>query len=288
MKARAPRWRLLFVLVSAGVLIPALGMGAKRPGKVPGPGEFNPAHETVELFAAVEAGQIEVKFIPKNAERARVFVTNKTAQPLNVRMPEAFAAVPVVAQFGPGNGLGQNGLGQDGFGQKGFGQNGFPGGGGGNQGAQSGGGGFGPGGNGGNQNGNMFQNNQGMFNVAAEKVGELKVALVCLEHGKSDPRPAIPYQLVPIETVTSDPAVAWLLAQLARDRYPRRTVQAAAWHLANGMSWEELSAKRIRRAHGARYPYFSARELNEAKAVVQEAQRSQPASPAAGESLAKE
>ena len=39
----------------------------------------------------------------------------------------------------------------------------------------------------------------GFFNIPAEKVGQFKVQTVCLEHGKKDPRPAIPYEIKPIE-----------------------------------------------------------------------------------------
>ena len=56
--------------------------------------------ESVELFAAAECGDIEAKFIPKNAQRARVILKNNTDRPLSVRLPEAFVGVPVLSQFG--------------------------------------------------------------------------------------------------------------------------------------------------------------------------------------------
>src|SRR3954469_5212111 len=58
----------------------------------------------VEFFEAVEAGKINAKFIALNDHEARVIVTNNTNQPLNLRLPEAFAGVPVAAQFGGGGG----------------------------------------------------------------------------------------------------------------------------------------------------------------------------------------
>ena len=53
-----------------------------------------------ELFAAIDSGQIEVKVYPRDSRQVRLVVTNKTTQPLSIAMPEAFAAVPVLAQMG--------------------------------------------------------------------------------------------------------------------------------------------------------------------------------------------
>ena len=48
---------------------------------------------------------------------------------------------------------------------------------------------------------------------------------------------------------------------LGRGMMPQRVAQAAAWHLANDMSWQELAAKQLRFANGSRAPYFSAQEI---------------------------
>src|SRR5690606_4769250 len=63
-------------------------------------GTFNPDHQTVEFFQAMKDGQLNVKFIPENDEAANVLIENKTDKPLNVKLPEAFAGVPVLAQLG--------------------------------------------------------------------------------------------------------------------------------------------------------------------------------------------
>ncbi len=234
----------------------ALGptLAAERSAKLK-PGQYNPAHASVEMFQAMEQGQIEVKIIPKDSTEANVLFKNKTDKPLNVQLPEAFAALPVLAQFGGGGGQG------------GFGGGGQGGGGGGNQG---GGGGFGGGGGqGGGQGGGGGGN---FFNVAPEKVGEVKVALVCLEHGKKEPRAAIPYEIVPITKFTSDPAVHEMLKLFAQGRIDQRSAQAAAWHLASKMSWQELAAKQVIRATGRRYPWFAKEELQRALALVNAAQ----------------
>src|SRR5205823_5736085 len=85
--------------------------------------------------------------------------------PLNVRLPDAFVAV-----------LAQQGGGRDPFG--------------GGQGGTGGQGGQQSGGMGGGQQGGQGGGGQGFFNIPAQRVGELHVAGVCLEHGKEEPRAA--------------------------------------------------------------------------------------------------
>ena len=45
----------------------------------------------------------------------------------------------------------------------------------------------------------------GMMNVAPERVHKFKVKTVCLEHGKKDPNPRVPYALKPLREFTTDP-----------------------------------------------------------------------------------
>lgn len=220
------------------LLLSAAGVSAAERSAKLRPGEFNPDHENVEMFAAIAAGQVEVKFIPKDSSEARVFIKNKSEKPLNVQLPEAFAGVPVLPQFGVGGG-GQGG-GQGGGGNQGQG-GGFGGGGGGQQGGGGGG---------------------GFFNVPPERVGELKVTCVCLEHGKKEPRPQVPYEIRPISSFTSDPAVQELCRLIGQGRFDQRTAQAAAWHLSSKMSWQELAAKQIVYTNGQRISWFSQQELN--------------------------
>jgi hypothetical protein len=238
---------------------------AEKPTARPRPGEFNAEHQTVEMFGAMADGQLEVKFIPKDSSEARVLITNKTDKPLNVRLPEAFAGVPVLAQFGGGGFGGAGGA---------MGGGGLGGGGGGNQGV---GGGFGGGGGGGGFGGGGGGN---FFNVPAEKVGELKVACVCLEHGKKEPRAAVPYEIRPLSSFTEDPAVQELVKLFGEGQFDQRTAQAAAWHLSSKMSWQELAAKQVVRANGRRYAWFNSQELQGAVRMVNvaaEMARSRPA-----------
>jgi len=233
------RWVPRLGLVMAAVLIPSLVLAAgpekKRALKM---GEFNPEHETVEMFAAIKSGQIEVQLIPKDSTLANIRIANKTNQPLNVRLPEAFAGIPasVLAQMGGQGGMG----GQMGGQQQGMG--GGMGGQGGQMGGQQGGGG-------------------GGWNVAPEKVAHFKVPAVCLDHGKKEPHAKMHYVIRPLEEYTDNPAVHQLCRMIGTGQLNQRAAQVAAWHLNNGMSGQELAAKKIRHANGTTEPYFTRMEL---------------------------
>lgn len=109
----------------------------------------------------------------------------------------------------------------------------------------------------------------GFFNVDPGKIGKIKVATVCLEHGKQDPNPRVPYELRPIETFTDNTQVVELCKMLGRGEVSQNTAQAAAWHLANGLSWDELAVKdRVRLSNGYTEKYFSPAELGVAVQAV--------------------
>jgi len=246
-------WLALAVVV---VLLPTLAVAAERQRKLK-VGQYNPADQTVEMFKAMKAGDIEVKLIPKDSTQSRVLIKNKTKQPLNVKLPEAFAGVPVLAQ--------QIGGGGGGF-DAGGGRNRRDGGGGGaSQGMGGGMGGMGMGGMGGMGG--------GMFNVKPEVVGNFKVPTVCLEHGKREPRPKIPYVIKPIEQFTKKAEIRELCQMLGKGRLNQRAAQAAAWHFSDGMSWPQLATKQLRFANGARRAYFSPIEIRQAMQIASTATR---------------
>jgi len=101
----------------------------------------------------------------------------------------------------------------------------------------------------------------GMMNIAPERVGQLKVPTVCLEHGKAEPRAQIKYEIRPIESFTNKTGVQELCTMLGTGQINQRAAQAAAWHLNNNMSWEQLAAKRLLFANGTSQPYFSPQEI---------------------------
>jgi hypothetical protein len=265
--------------VLAGTMLAAATLTASD--QIKGVRDFNAQCETVELFSGIEQGQLEVKLIPKDSTECRVLIANKTDEPLNVRVPGAFAGVPVLAQFLPGNfqpgmmppgnannpnnapqrlGIG-NPFGNDPF--LGNQNNPFL----------------------GNRNNPLFnrrgpannvlppaQPNFAPFNVAPEGVAQLRLTCVCLDYGKDTPRPRMPYALEPIRSVTDEPEVEALCRMLGHGQVSQRAAQAAAWHLAGDMSWDQLARLRQKFAiAGLSKPFFTSRELAEAKKAAEAA-----------------
>lgn len=222
--------------------------------------------ESVEMFDAIAQQQIEVKFIPKDSSEANVVIKNKTGKPLSVKLPDAFAGVPVLAQAaGAGAGRAPRAGGANAAAAQPMG---------GGMGMGMGGGmGMGMGGMGGGG---------GFFNVAPEQVGQFKVQTVCLEHGKPEPRAAIPYEIQPIDSYTSDSSVQELCRMIGSGQLSQRAAQVAAWHLNSKMSFEQLAAKQLRFADGTSRPYFTQEELMAgmqiAKAAIQAGEARQKSS----------
>ena len=125
-----------------------------------------------------------------------------------------------------------------------------------------GGGGMGGGGMGGGGMG-------GMMRVEADKPRKLSAATVCLEEGKPDPNPRMKYRIVRLEEVNPSPEVAEVCKALGYGKIAQTTAQAAAWHLANGMSWDKLSTlpRVVSKYTGIEY-YFSNYEIQAAMRVV--------------------
>ena len=234
---RSSRW----LLAIAGMLIPSLLVAGERKLPTFKKGAYNSEHASVEMFEGIKSGQLDVTIIVKSSKEANLFIENKTKEPLNVQLPDAFTAV-----------LAQAGFGADPFGGGG--------GGGGGQAQAVGGGAGGMGMGGGGQN---------FFNVPAERVGEVNVPCVCLEHGKDEPRPSLKYKIQPVEAYSDSGALREVLTALGKGQLSQRVAQVSAWHLASGMSWEELATKEVRRLNGVRYPYFHPQEVAAAMRVVQ-------------------
>jgi len=245
-------------LMVAAVLAVAGNSALQADAPIRRPDAFNPEDRTVDVFEAMEAGELDVKFIPKDEKEAVLLVDNKTDKPLNVKMPEAFAGVPVLAQIG--GGLGGGGLG------------------GGVGGGQGVGGGLGGGGLGGGLGGGGLGGG-GVFNVEPDKVGKLPVTSVCLEHGKPDPNPRMKYTIKPINALTDKPEVIEVCKMLARGEIDQASAQAAAWHLQDGLTWQQLAAKeKVHLSNGYVEMYFNRRNIALAmKATAVAAKRAQDA-----------
>lgn len=232
-----------------------------------------PASAVSDLFEAEERQQVSIQYIPNNSKSAQIIVTNRTRSPQTLRLPAAFAGVPVLAQMGGGmGGGGRGGGGQGGFAGAGIG---------GGQSMGGGGGGFGGQGMNGMGGGGMGQGGGGAFSIPPERSRVFRVPTVCLEYGKTEPSSRMPYKLVRAESFSSDPKLAVVLESLGRGELSQKVAQAAVWHMANGLTWEKLAAEKIDHAGGIPdEPYFSQAELFAAHRVValatEEARRRQP------------
>lgn len=244
MTIRKSRYWILFSIVLA---IPLVAMAASPASKSV---SKRPA-TSVGLFEGMESGDLEVKVIPKDSKEGTITIRNKSGKPLTIKLPEAFAGVPVLAQglLGGGN-VGGGNNNNNGGGNQGFG-----------------GGMMGMGGMGGMMGG-------GMFNVEPEKVGKIKVVLVCLDHGKKDPSPHVPYDLVPIESYAKNDQVIEVVKMLSRREIDQHSAQAAAWHLQNGLTWEQLVKKiGVKHLNGSVEPYFTPLQLERAMAATKVAEQ---------------
>lgn len=236
-----------FALIMATAAV-ALAASPSPPKK-----EVEPS-KSVDLFAGMDSGEVEAVLIQKDSTEGTLILRNKTEKPLTIKLPNAFAGVPILAQRRGGGGAG--GMGGMGGGMGGGGGQGMGGG-------MMGGMGGGMGGMGG-----------GMFNVGADKVQKVKIASVCLDHGLADPSPKIPYKPIPIESYAKDPAIEELVKLMTSGQIDQHSAQAAAWHIQNGLSWEELANKvGVKHIGGAKEPYFTAAHLERAFVAARSAKQ---------------
>ncbi len=336
-------FRNRFVFISAIALAAAVGF-------LPAAGQGQSAGEAespLDVLTAEQEGLVAVRFIANDSRSAQVVVVNQADRPLTLRLPAAFAGIPVLAQMGQqGAGFGAGGIG-------GIPQN-VGGGGMQNQGM----------GIGGAAGGNPFcwvarevygvhdhrwlafrewmiwrapgwlqdlyrshgeavagwlherpaakavlrlamdqvaatpgptpaaaalrvtspadGGHAKPFTVVAGKTVAIRVPTVCLEYGRREPMPRMPYRLEPLSKASQDPRVALILGGLASGQLTQKVAQAAAWHLSSGRTWDQLAAEVIDRAGGdPDLPVFSRAELAAAKRAVEIAARLTAAEPAA-------
>lgn len=320
---------LLPIVLSLCVAQCAVAAGPQKSDR-----KLAPAPESHALLAAETDGLVEVKLVQNDSRSAQIVVANKADRPLALKMPAAFAGVPVLAQFAgpnqggiqPGGAAGQPQVTGGGVNQAGMGIGGAPGNGGGmfcwvarevygahdprwvrfrgwmrfqapewlldayvahgaeaaawlhdkpvakwslrqamdlaiaDFGAEE-------------------QHAGGQLRLAdvAEglivmpgKTRAIRVPTVCLQHGRPEPSQRVPYKLVALESHAKDPKLAVVLEALGRGEIPQKVAQAAAWHLANGLTWERLAVEKIDHAGGdPDEPFFAAWELQAAFRVVE-------------------
>ena len=250
-------WPRPVFLLAAGVFtVFAAGAGV---------GNSPSQRETIELFAGIEKGQLDVKIFPRDSRESRLLLANKTGRPIRIALPEAFAAVPVLAQFQdpqlPANN--QKELQPIAASPPMA-----------------------------NRDQQMFFNNPLMpnqralanrkdfpllmprgpafFNVEPEKVIPVKLRTVCLQFGKAEPNPRVAYQVKPLEAVTRKPGVREVCRLLAGE-LDQKIIQAAAWHLNNGLSWEDLQRKHYKSDFGISEPILTSRQVKEGRRLAEAA-----------------
>lgn len=250
--------------------------------------KISPDAEFVPLFAGAADGRFDVRLSVQDAYGANVFITNTTSETLNVALPKAAVGVHVLPQFNPGF-FGPNNT-KPVTGPAITGPNGLYG----NQNqnqtgamnavsnlAQSVGGPMGPFGILNNGHANQpfpsvppewankpgLEQFQGFAAIPAKKTIQLQMRTVCLNYGRPEPNPGLPYLLTSVEQFSSDPVLASLLENYS-PRADQKVVQAAAWHLANGLSWEQLAQLPDRRLRGTGARLFSARQVQSAESLL--------------------
>ena len=222
--------------------------------------KFDPSAEKIEFFKGMDDGQLETRFVPKDANGGFLLVTNTTGEPVTVEFPEAFVAVQVLKQFGAGlPGGGGGGGGGIGGGQQGGGQN------------QNAGGGLGGGGQGGLGQGGLGgggnQQGGGFFSIPPERTVRVPYVSACLNHGKPDPSARLEYKLVPVEEYTKDEVLTELIRMVGTGRGNQHSAQAAIWTRTDNMSWQQLAAKNVRGILSVQY-YFNAQNIQEGQMMM--------------------
>jgi len=114
----------------------------------------------------------------------------------------------------------------------------------------------------------------GFQNIEPGRVRKVKVTTVCLEHGKKEPNPRVKYDIVPIENFTRNAQVIELCRMLGSGKLDQMSAQAAAWHLTDNLSWQQLVQK-IGATHlnGTSERYFHPNQVAMGMRYVQIAQQ---------------
>ena len=242
------------VALCAGAIVSAVAADAKRPiTKL----SYDPSLPKVELFDGLDSGTLTAKVIPQSQFGGKVLITNTTKTPVTVKLPESVVGVQVFPQA-LGGGLGGMGGGMGGMGGMGGGMGGM----GGMGGGQMMGGGMGGMGGGG----------AGFFSIPAERTVSVPMNSVCLEHGKTNPNSRMTYRLVRPSDVSDKPELPELLKLIGSNKIERGAAQAAAWHIASGMTWEQIAAEKWDHVGQPDSPYFTPDQIMAGRMAVSDVQ----------------
>jgi hypothetical protein len=108
-----------------------------------------------------------------------------------------------------------------------------------------------------------------VWTLAAGELMRLEVPCFCLEYGRPDPNRRIPYQLVALKDLNNQPAVEELLRRFGQGTVDQRVAQLAAWHVANGVSWQMLARMKFPRSAGRAAGVVTQEDLLSAQELCQ-------------------
>jgi len=186
-----------------------------------------------ELFEAVKKKKLDVRFVPQSAALASLTIVNITDQPVRVRIPVVVAGTPTAppgtnattyfASLGTappqivGGVTSITSQSQEPSGSKKKKSSGRA--------AAKG----------------VEPPKASALTLSPGETRVVPVACVCLEFGKPNPLPIMPYALTDIEKASKKPEVKAMLEGFAQGRFDQETAQLAAWHFNCGMTWNQLA-----------------------------------------------
>ncbi len=219
---------------------------------------YDPTASVVDLLSPDAQEKLRVRVVPQDEFQSRIVIENLTDEPITVRLPQAVAAVhtipkpdvdpsprirtanPPEAEEEQTQGNAQAVVGT--FGPMNGQANGFP-----HQSAKA-----------------------SAFTIPAK--GKVMIALhsVCAEHGKRSPIARMTYQLKALDKQVENETLREIIQAYDPAKTDSLAFQAVVWHLADGMSWEDLARKTINTAGGL-HPYFTRDQLIEAQRLLEKA-----------------
>ena len=212
----------------------------------------------VELFEGIDQGLFEVRVVMNDEYRGRVFVHNTSDQPQTEEVPKAVVGIHVLKQIGGPFSTGQAGPLNQPFGQNNtaYGP------------AQAAAGQLSPSGSQSPTFNSFNGPGPSFFTIPPEKTVQLQMSSVCIDHGKPAPIPRMSYLLRRLDQHTANRALVKLIENADRQKTDRLALQAAAWHLANRMSWDDLTRKTVTVGAGVQRRLFAPAHLEAARALV--------------------
>jgi hypothetical protein len=249
--------RLFCLTIALGILT---GRSVQADDATTQPLKSTSESSSLNVFEGMQARQIEVKLTQQNEKSGVMLVRNTTKQPITVEFPAAFVGVHITNANLVARGQAPQSNGQTAQ-STGVSISGAP--------ARLAADAPVPDKLGEPQANAKEEPKPGQFEVPAGKTIRFPVTSVCLEYGKPEPNAKLPYLIIPVERYSRNPVLHELLPLFAKARVSQKVAQAAAWHVSNGLTWQELAGIMGQGAVPA--PMFDTRTLQQANVLVNEA-----------------